>query len=286
MQLVDINRGPLARAVGLSELKLVTAAAASNVTIPGLPEAGRRRAARPARLPRREPPGRAVTEPASAPGRTPVATENLADGEWHRLHPATPLLRGGLALIAILGIIVANLRERIIEIFFGGGFGEGDPVDEIVDRGLVPLALVVVAVALLLFIGGFYLSWRMHTFRITDEQVEVRSGILFRTNRKGRLDRIQGINIVRPLFARLFGAARLEITVAGGDGNVQLAYLSGVRADELRRDILLLASGTQQAEGGGRRARRVAPRRASSSSGSTSSSRPSWIRVSPSPRRS
>ena len=38
MQLVDINRGPLARALGLSELKLVTAAAASNVTIPGLPE--------------------------------------------------------------------------------------------------------------------------------------------------------------------------------------------------------------------------------------------------------
>jgi membrane protein YdbS with pleckstrin-like domain len=39
MQLVDINRGPLARAFGLSELKLVTAAAASHVTIPGLPEA-------------------------------------------------------------------------------------------------------------------------------------------------------------------------------------------------------------------------------------------------------
>lgn len=39
MQLVDVNRGPLARAMGLSELKLVTAAAASNVTIPGLPEA-------------------------------------------------------------------------------------------------------------------------------------------------------------------------------------------------------------------------------------------------------
>lgn len=39
MQLVDINRGPIARAFGLSELKLVTAAAASHVTIPGLPEA-------------------------------------------------------------------------------------------------------------------------------------------------------------------------------------------------------------------------------------------------------
>ncbi len=39
MQLVDINRGPLDRALGLAGLKLVTAAAASNVTVPGLPMA-------------------------------------------------------------------------------------------------------------------------------------------------------------------------------------------------------------------------------------------------------
>ncbi|MBX9472310.1 PH domain-containing protein [Microcella sp.] len=37
MQLVDINRGPLVRAFGLAELKFVTAAASSGVTIPGLP---------------------------------------------------------------------------------------------------------------------------------------------------------------------------------------------------------------------------------------------------------
>jgi hypothetical protein len=36
MQLVDINRGPLDRAVGLSELRFVTAAAATGVSIPGL----------------------------------------------------------------------------------------------------------------------------------------------------------------------------------------------------------------------------------------------------------
>ncbi|MFT4029938.1 MAG: PH domain-containing protein [Protaetiibacter sp.] len=36
MQLVDITRGPLARALGLAELRLVTAAAASGVVIPGL----------------------------------------------------------------------------------------------------------------------------------------------------------------------------------------------------------------------------------------------------------
>nr|WP_243738897.1 PH domain-containing protein [Microcella frigidaquae] len=92
-------------------------------------------------------------------------------------------------------------------------------------------------------------------FRITDEVVEVRSGILFRTNRKARLDRIQGINIARPFVPRLFGAAKLEITVAGNDASVPLAYLRGTDADALRRDILLLASGAQRptapAEGAG-----------------------------------
>jgi membrane protein YdbS with pleckstrin-like domain len=39
MQLIDLNRGPLARAVGLSELRFVTAAAATGIVIPGLPEA-------------------------------------------------------------------------------------------------------------------------------------------------------------------------------------------------------------------------------------------------------
>ncbi|MEX1079843.1 MAG: PH domain-containing protein [Homoserinimonas sp.] len=37
MQLVDINRGPLSRGLGLSELKFVTAAASTGITIPGLP---------------------------------------------------------------------------------------------------------------------------------------------------------------------------------------------------------------------------------------------------------
>ena len=37
MQLVDITRGPIARAAGLAELRLVTAAAATGVLIPGLP---------------------------------------------------------------------------------------------------------------------------------------------------------------------------------------------------------------------------------------------------------
>jgi membrane protein YdbS with pleckstrin-like domain len=37
MQLVDITRGPVSRALGLADLKFVTAAAATAVTLPGLP---------------------------------------------------------------------------------------------------------------------------------------------------------------------------------------------------------------------------------------------------------
>ncbi|MFD5864634.1 PH domain-containing protein [Agromyces sp. NPDC127015] len=37
MQLIDITRGPVARALGLAELKFVTAAAATAVTVPGIP---------------------------------------------------------------------------------------------------------------------------------------------------------------------------------------------------------------------------------------------------------
>ncbi|WP_223692218.1 PH domain-containing protein [Leifsonia poae] len=38
MQLIDINRGPVGRVLGLADLKFVTAAASTGVIIPGLPE--------------------------------------------------------------------------------------------------------------------------------------------------------------------------------------------------------------------------------------------------------
>jgi putative membrane protein len=188
----------------------------------------------------------APTAPAAPTGL--ADSTGLADGEWHRLHPATPLLRGGIALLAVLGVVINSLRERLIEMFTGRGQMEGDPIEWVLSHGYAGIVLGAIAVGLIVFVAGFYLSWRMHTFRITNEVVEVRSGILFRTNRRGRLDRIQGINIVRPLIARIFGAAKLEVNVAGQDANVQLAYLSSRHADDLRRDVLRLASGTQQTD--------------------------------------
>ena len=172
---------------------------------------------------------------------------SLADGDWHRLHPASPVLRGGIFVFALLGFVIANLRERLVDVVFGIPRQSGDPLDEIYERGVVGWALLAAAVILIVILIAFTLSWRMHTFRVSDESVEVRSGILFRSHRKARLDRIQGVNIVRPLIPRLFGAAKLEVSVAGQDANVQLAYLGSALADGLRRDILQLASGARQA---------------------------------------
>jgi len=171
---------------------------------------------------------------------------SLADGDWHRLHPASPLLRGGIFVFALLGFVIANLRERLVDLVFGIPRESGDPLDEIYERGAVGWALLAAAVILIVILIAFTLSWRMHTFRVSDESVEVRSGILFRSHRQARLDRIQGVNIVRPLIPRLFGAAKLEVSVAGQDANVQLAYLGSALADGLRRDILQLASGARQ----------------------------------------
>jgi putative membrane protein len=174
----------------------------------------------------------------------PVVND-LTDGEWHRLHPATPLLRGGIILIAVLGFVLSNFRERLVEWVFGAPDLPGDPLQTAYERGQIGWAALILAAALILGIVIFYASWRMHTFRVGDDVVEVRSGILFRTHRRARLDRIQGIAISRPVFARIFGAAKLDVSVAGQDAKVQLSYLGSADADRLRRDVLQLASGAR-----------------------------------------
>ncbi|GAB2850073.1 PH domain-containing protein [Microbacterium insulae] len=177
----------------------------------------------------------------------------LSDGEWHRLHPLTPLLRGGLFLIVIIGVIIANLRDRLIALFLPEELLEwessgGDPIDYIIANNLYVVAALSVLGVLLILVAVFYLSWRFHSFRITDDDVEVRSGILFRTQRRAPLDRVQGVNLTRPMIARLLGMAKLEVVGAGADANVKLEYLSTSNAEAVRSDILRLASGRRLAD--------------------------------------
>jgi len=200
----------------------------------------------------------APTAPATELTRSP-----LSDGEWHRLHPLTPLFRGGFVLVVVAGIVIANLRDRLVFLFLPWlsddidfeieaeeWQGTGDPIDWIIANNLYAVALLALLGVVLLLVAIFYVSWRFHTFRITGDDVEVRSGVLFRTHRRAPLDRVQGVNLTRPMFARLVGMAKLEVVGAGLDANVKLEYLATAHAEAVRADILRLASGRQLAERG------------------------------------
>ncbi|MGN6218721.1 MAG: PH domain-containing protein [Microbacterium sp.] len=203
-----------------------------------------------------------MTVPVPPPAAPPpqLVRSPLSDGEWHRLHPLTPLLRGGLFLLVVIGIVFSNLRDRLLYIFLpwlAPGVGDevveweemgGDPVDFVIANNLYVLAALSVLAVLIILVAVFYTSWRFHTFRITEDDVEVRSGILFRTQRRAPLDRVQGVNLTRPMIARLLGMAKLEVVGAGMSANVKLEYLSTANAEAVRADILRLASGRRLAD--------------------------------------
>lgn len=201
--------------------------------------------------PGRQPAAASMAPPAEQP---PAAAQErartLVDGEWHRLHPATPLLRGGLAVIVAGAILVNSLRDRVVALFLPADYdydGESTDALEAAERlasnGTLIWVLLGLVGVLALCVLGFWLAWRVHTFRVTGDVVEVRQGILFRSHRRAPLARIQGVNVEKRWFARIFGACKLEIQSAGADANVELAYLSNDLADALRYEILARSSG-------------------------------------------
>lgn len=186
-------------------------------------------------------PEAAVSAPA-VPDSANLPGADAGDG-WNRLHPASPLLRGGVVFLAITGIVIANLRDRLMSLFFGDWLGdspsvEGDLVDFVFERNLILFVLLGVLGLVVLVMLGAWIGWRMHTYRISAEAVETKSGVLFRKHRRAPLHRIQGVNIQRPMIARLFGLAKLQVTTAGQDGTVELVYLSYRQAKQLRQVIL------------------------------------------------
>lgn len=193
--------------------------------------------------------------PDPAPDDLPVSKRGADEAGWRRLHPASPLLRGGIVLIVVFGWILSQMWNRIVE-FLSYGLWQGQDL-ELEDPGMswiqdttgLPVLLVVAGATLVLaiLIGlGFYLQWRFLTFRVTDEVVELREGVLRRRHRQARLDRVQSINIVRPALARLLGAAVLDIEGAGEGAGIKLQYLRSKEVDALRAEILDRASGAKR----------------------------------------
>ncbi len=174
-----------------------------------------------------------------------------ADEGWQRLHPLSPLLRGGVVLLAILGYVAVQLVDRVLSsVQVGPGSGGSSPSDEgpLDQASAYPLIAVLAVVA---FVGVValvsWVSWRFSRFRVGGSQVELRTGVLFRQHRQVALERIQAVELGRPLLARLVGLAQVVVQSAGGaDSNLTLAFLDNRRAEELRLRLLELAARTDE----------------------------------------
>ena len=167
-----------------------------------------------------------MTERSTPPESPPT------DLTWHRVHPVTPVVRGW-SVIAVLLVIVGN---RTLE-----GLPEGQNMLAGDGWWQVLGAILVIG---LIGLGYSALAWRMTTYAIDDESVRLHTGVLFRQQRKARLDRLQAVDIVQPLVARLFGLAELKLEVAGGsDSGIKLGFVKLDEANHLRAELLARAAG-------------------------------------------
>jgi putative membrane protein len=178
-----------------------------------------------------------VSDPGAAPPEGP--------GQWQHLHPLSPLLRGGVAFVAVVGYVLSQQVERLFRTQ-GSDAGSQDPT-----QGHRLLALAVAGVVLLAIVGGAWVSWRVSRFRIGSAFVELRRGLLFREHRQVPFDRIQAVDISRPVLARLTGLSEVVVRSAGGRGShITLAFLSDARAQEVRERLMELAGRADEVTSG------------------------------------
>lgn len=153
-----------------------------------------------------------------------------------RVHPLTPFIRGGLVVLAIFGYVVSQQVDRVVgtlsDMPEGGEGGIGFPLVQVAVVGVVVLGAVLLGLV----------SWWFTRYRLGEESLEMRTGALFRQHRQVRYDRIQAVDLVRPLLARLTGLAEVRVESAGGgDSHVAIAYLRVGDAEDVRVRLLGLA---------------------------------------------
>lgn len=159
------------------------------------------------------------------------------DPPWLHLHPLSPLLRGGLAFAAVVAYVVSQQLDTLF------GAKADDPT-----RGHLGWAALVVLAVLLAIIAGSWLSWRFSRYRLGTTLIELRTGFLFRQHRQVRFDRIQAVDVGRPLLARLTGLSEVVVQSAGGrNSQLKLSFLADSRAQEVRERLMALAGSSDTA---------------------------------------
>ncbi|WP_353953481.1 PH domain-containing protein [Knoellia sp. S7-12] len=166
----------------------------------------------------------------------------------------SPIVRGGVVGVAILGYAATQFVDDLFRGMGGGDDGGKEEADQgiregvglLFDHSLIASAVILTALLLIGLVG--YFSWRFAKFRVAGGQIEFRKGWLFREHRQVPLERVQAIEISRPLLAQLTGLSQVIVQSAGGgDSQLKLAFLRTGRADEVRGELLALAGRRDEA---------------------------------------
>ncbi|MEU0585607.1 PH domain-containing protein [Streptomyces sp. NPDC006132] len=165
----------------------------------------------------------------TAPGATGEAGAATAEGGpgERRLHPVTPLRRAWAPVAVVAGWAVQDpdgAQRQLARLT--------------TTTLLIALAVIVPAAALY----GFCSWWFTH-FAVTESELRIRTGLVFRRTAHIRLERVQAIDITQPLLARVAGVAKLKLDVIGTDKKDELAFLGADEARALRAELLARAAG-------------------------------------------
>ncbi|MFJ8535903.1 PH domain-containing protein [Streptomyces sp. NPDC093591] len=144
-----------------------------------------------------------------------------------RLHPVTPLRRAWAPVAVLIGWAVHDPDQAQRQLTR-------------LTTTTILLALAVLVPAAALY--GFLTWWFTH-FAVTDSELRIRTGLVFRRTAHIRLERIQAVDITQPLLARVAGVAKLKLDVIGTDKKDELAFLGAEEARALRAELLARAAG-------------------------------------------
>ena len=113
--------------------------------------------------------------------------------------------------------------------------------------GLGTLQVVGLVVAALVLAGGYQLLYfQRFDYELTEDSLDIRSGVLSRRDREIPLDRVQNVDISSTAVGRVLGIAAVGIETAGGsDTEASLRYVGDEEAKRLQDEISRLKRGAE-----------------------------------------
>jgi putative membrane protein len=129
-----------------------------------------------------------------------------------------------------------------IAIGWGREFVAGAGENQFDSGGLAWILSILGIVVVLAAVTGF-VAWYFTRFVIDDEELRIETGWIFKKSTKIPFERLQSIDIIQPLVARIFGLAELRLDA--GNSTTKLRYLSRAKASRFRDYLLTRAHGQQ-----------------------------------------